>query len=285
MSILDKLKEVHKKIGLASDAVDKAVKYLRYYKYIKDDFSLDDFAGGLVRLQKQVGLSSSGELTPKTLRAMDLPRCGCPERLEEANQLNKWGLSELTVHISSRDNDLSKELWDEAIIKALESVEAVCGLRFRIIQSSSANIVIGVGRGRRDQFDGPSGTLGWCQLPTGSNYRGQVESKLDADELWVYPTGRGIFLQNVVCHEIGGHGLGLPHTDTLRSLMNPFYSQSIATPQEWEIKQLQLRYGKPSTTPENPPTNPPSPDDEVSIIVKGQISSLSIPGYRVTKIE
>lgn len=185
------------------------------------------------------------------------PRCGCLDvrNLGES----KWALAEVDWAVSSRPTGpaLTADSFDASLVWAFNEWAKVCGLKFKRIESTQqANIVIGAARGRRNNFDGASGVLAWCELPGGSNYSGRVQLMFDMDEAW----DSQILLRNVACHEIG-HGIGLSHNNVKSQLMNPIYSRSIASPQAYDISEIQTLYGKPVAT--NPTPTPPSPSAPV----------------------
>jgi hypothetical protein len=268
-----------------------AIRYLKRFGYLvkSGNASLSDFKDAVAKFQDFFGITVDGKVGPKTLTALSLPRCGCPEFLaEEANEkLIRWGRTDLTYFIASRDGDLSVDVWDAVIAQAFAQISAVCGLTFtKVTSQNKANFVLGVGRGSRDNFDGSSGTLAWYELPSSTAYQGQLFGKFDADELWTV-NGRGIKLLNVATHEIL-HGCGLTHSSVKTALMAPFYSPDIAKPQQNDdIARLQARYGKPQNQPEPPvtppvpPSNPdPAPRNKIIIEVEGEIN---IPGYILYK--
>lgn len=282
------------KVSIAVDKVHRFIEYLRYFGYlVKDgDLSLDEIVAAIRKLQAHAGVEQDGELDQKTLGLMDWPRCGCAEGVvEDATNPAKWGLSELTYFIKGRDTDLPTNVWDSIIAKAFSNWEQVCALRFKQVNNeANANLVITVGQGAKDNFDGPSGTLAWAYLPSSSNFRGQLLMKFDVSETWVEADSpRGIRMVNVATHEFG-HMLGLTHSQISTALMAPFYSPQIATPQASDdIPRIQALYG-PATipadpSPTNPPVTPPSvPSKETVITIKGNVDSIQINGYRVSKM-
>jgi matrix metalloproteinase-14 (membrane-inserted) len=286
---------------ITHEVIKRVIAYLIKYKYIdiKDEvltIDIGKFKDTIAKFQEAFGLKVDGIVGPKTLAAMEWPRCGCPEyMIEQANEkMYKFGTLDLTYYINGRDSDLSASDWDQGIRDALDSIEDVCGLLFtRVNDINKANLVYGVGRGRAHDFDGPSGTLAWFQIAPSTNFRGQVSGKFDLDENWVYKQGRGIKFVNVACHETL-HGLGLFHSNVSSALMAPFYSPDIAKPQQNDdITRLQARYGKPRVnrepkpvpTPVPTPTPTPTPEPkpgELHIIIQGD--KITIPGYRVQQL-
>lgn len=268
------------------------IRYLKKFGYLvkSGTLTLADIKDAVAKFQEVYGLLSDGKAGPKTLGAIAWPRCGCPEFFAEeaSDRLNKWGDHDLTYFIQGRDSDLSSGVWDNTIAQAFGQISAVCPLKFTPVTSiNKANFVVAVGRGSKDNFDGPSGTLAWHELPSSFSFKGQLWGKYDLDETWTV-NGRGIKLLNVATHELV-HGCGLTHSNVKTALMAPFYSPDISKPQyNDDIARLQARYGKVDTTPtpvpepepEPTPTPTPGPKKKIIIEVEGEIN---IPGYILYK--
>lgn len=176
-----------------------------------------------------------------------------------------WRTKDLTYAIIGFLPAFTQAEYRSIVRSVFNDWEAVCGIRADESQSTQANIIISAGRGRRVNFDGPSGVLAWCELPVGSNPR-QVRLMMDLDETWV-EQGNGIHVPNVLCHELG-HGLGLDHITSAKALMNPTYDRNVPKPLSPDIAQVVSRYGsprprtvpQPTPTPEPlPPSTPPTP--------------------------
>lgn len=263
------------------------VKFLQTYGYLKENFSKEEFLAAIKLFQSVYGMASHGELDEKTVNAFFYKRCQVPDFLPFRASAYKWNKNKLTYYIKNRDRDLSPEIWDEAIRKAFHNWTDVANMSFSQVSSSNADIIMEIGSGPRDEFDGPSGTLAWAQLPPGNN--SQLLMKFDVAETWVTnPGNRGILLTNVACHEIG-HLLGLEHSRVQSALMAPYYSESISTPQNRDdIPRIQNLYGKPVSNPNpNPTPNPiPSPTPAPSKTYKLEVTGdLKIEGYRLVKLE
>lgn len=261
------------------DRIIYGIRYLRRFGYLKKLFNLelDEVIEAIRLFQAFTGwLKQDGQLGPKTLEVMNMPRCQVPD-IQEVTESYKWRKNELTWYISRRDNDMTAAAWDAAISKAFLSWSDVADLKFTRSNSARADIVLSTGQGRRDGFDGQGGTLAWMQLPRGNNYDGSLLGRFDVGESWL-PVGsnqRGILLENVACHEIG-HALGLVHSRVSSALMAPFYSRNISRPQARDdVQRIQKLYGKPSGPPNDPTTK---------ITIKGNVSDIDIEGYRVIKI-
>ena len=195
---------------------------------------------------------------------------------------SRWGLGEVTYCINGYPVGLGLSPTDveQIVAQAFQSWANVCGLRFRrVTNPNDANILMGVARGKRAGFDGPLNVLAYCYLPSGDNFRGQIEMYWDLDEAWSKSADRNsIALLNVTAHELG-HGLGLSHTNIQRQLMNPSYSPAIAGPQSNDIAEVVRRYGPPSAMPTPTPTPPPLPPSGGQVKAKVEISGQVYGGY------
>lgn len=298
MAILDLLSKVTNFVVKNDANIKKGFDYLNRFGYITDkqEETIDNVINAIKRLQRLGGLLETGELDAKTLRLMDAPRCACKDveyLTEGATNSPRWGLSTLTWYVSGYDTEISKGEWIASIDQAFYNWSQVCNLKFEQVQSSrEANIILGIGRGRADDFDGNSGTLAWMSVISSYNYKGQHQGKFDEDETWIPKgkTGRGIYLVNVATHEIG-HSLIGSHSKVKSALMAPFYSPSVEKPQpNDDISRAVTLYGKPTSTPTTPtkpvPTIPPTngEDDEIVIRLKGKGAVVSIDGYRLSKM-
>jgi len=300
--ILNRLFEKNTK-GFTFTDYAKVVKYLLKYGYIFHQLKSEILADSQISASELVSLVDAVdealdrlrefikvEDTLEILKVVDLPRCGVADFQTLAATQRKWGRKNLTYFVEKRDTDLSSEVWDATIEKAFQQWTDVADIKFQRVTSSNCNIVVSVGRGRADDFDGSNGTLAWAQLPGSSNYTGRLLCKADADERWITQGSNGILLLNVMCHEFG-HILGLEHSSVRTALMAPIYSPSVPKPQRTDdISRIVNLYGVPTTTEPIPPVVPtpdptPNPTDNViNIQINGQISSINIPGYRVTKL-
>jgi hypothetical protein len=298
-NLIDNLNKIFDLAVQNEDNIDKVLQYLAKYGYIDatKEPSIEELIHIIVSIHGLVGDNTTGVISKETLHIMSLPRCGCKDVLKEiegATGLDDWGKHQLNYFIGSYPQSVAKTDWFASLRQAFDYGEAVCNIKLTQVNSAqNADILIDAGQGPRDEFDGPSGVLAWCELPPSPNFLGQIQSKFDADENWlsVGKQGNGIRIVNVACHEIVGHGLGLPHTNVPNSLMNPIYNVKIDRPQTWDIQQLVARYGKPLAQPTPtpiPPTNPPpvNPPTPVGGLVI-RISKDGVPsidGFRVSKI-
>ena len=162
-------------------------------------------------------------------------RCGLPDALVTSNakKIRKWGIRDLKYFIKRSDSDMPDSIWHQEIRAAMDSWEAVTNVKFiRCENPNEANIIIDIGQGEQDSFDGKGGTLAWAYLPPNSSYNGQLLMKFDIAEFWITsPEKAGVLLQNVAAHELG-HILGLTHSEINTALMAPYYNKDVAVPQE-----------------------------------------------------
>jgi hypothetical protein len=221
--------------------------------------------------QEAYGLPATGDLDEMTVRVLGrTPRCAMPDTPQHKIGKPHWGLETVTWHLSAYPTGvgLTNAAVDAAIAQAFANWSAVCGLSFRQVETENeANIVMGVGRGRRADFDGPSGTLAWMQLAPTEDFRGQVRGLFDGDEAWAI-SGRGILLVNVACHEIG-HALGLMHSQRGDQLMSPTYSSGVTKPLNEDTQRVQQLYGPAKVpTPTQPrPTGPGPSASKVQVLM------------------
>lgn len=281
----DIIDRVGNALNIGAEATKKVLTYLRYYGRL--DTPLDDsphfvakVASELADFQATAGLPASGLATNDTIDAMDRPRCGCADVQRVGAFESKWRKKQLTYYTTPEGyvkGALSAADQDDLTAMAFGYWAEVADLKFtRAPKGTTPDLVISGGKGRGQQFDGPSGTLAYAYLPNGSD--GQLMMRFDLDEKWVR-TGSGIYYLNVASHEFG-HMLGLDHSNKNGALMAPFYSQGISKPQQADdIPRIQSLYGPPVSSPPIPPIGPPPviPPGEtmIRIRVKGTYEILS----------
>ena len=187
-------------------------------------------------------------------------RCALTDAAFARTMVPKWGKSELTWFIANALPRVGVDKQRAIIAEAWASWSRVCGLTFKYVTDErQADIVVGCGRGKRANFDGPGNTAAWAQLPSSENFDGQLLLMYDMDEQWDEDSLLGISV-----HE-GGHNLGLSHGPQ-NCIMSPVYSGDYQTPQKWDIAEAQSRYGKPV---QQEPAGDDKPD-EVVVRVNGK---------------
>lgn len=295
MKILSEILTAFKEYDLKISDIEKVVRYLQHYGYLikNDDFNLSDLIEALTRFQEFFHLEENGKITPQLVRAMDAPRCSVPDNMQREEA--KWGKKDLKYYIEkyvpgvltkSEQQGIIQQAWD--FWTEVANIKAT-----RIDTPNGADIVISIGSGAKDGFDGPSGTLAWAYLPNGSNSR--LLCKYDSAETWIKDkTQRGILMLNVSTHEFG-HLLGLEHSKKQGALMAPYYSPSIAKPQaNDDIPRIRALYGPPVVTPDPDPTPDPEPDPTptpkpgqktITIIVEGDITSIKADCFGIRKYD
>jgi hypothetical protein len=197
-----------------------------------------------------------GPMTQNTLRSR---MCGVPDVMPSvltAGSLNKWRKSKLTVwHDMTQLNGVPFALAQDVYLKAWLQITEVCGMD-KVGWGSDPDVYAHARR-----IDGPGRTIAWSYLPSGSNYTGPaLEQRFDTGENFA---GREwTFLLAAACHE-NCHAVGLGHSQDPNALMYPQLNGTLK-PDDWDIRQLQNRYGRPPTEPD-PDPDPDPPSDEKTI--------------------
>lgn len=246
-----------------------SISYLTVFGYLAEKAwsHRDAIVDALVGFQKWFGESEDGIVGAKTLKAMQTPRCGCPDIVQKDNpahipyvkmlehsehSLRRWNRTGLAYHIEAYVNGISEHDQQAIIAGAWKAWSDVCGINIRHTPyPDEANFIIGTGEGNRSHFDGPGGTLAWATMPKENDE--QLVMKFDLTEKWIVdPTQRGTLMFNVACHEFG-HLLGLSHSKEMSSLMSPYYNPVVSVPQ-WndDIIHAQARYGQTPARPLDP---------------------------------
>jgi len=273
-----------------------SLSYLDAFGYLKNelekwkDITLGDIVEAVKDFQGMFGLRKSGQVCVKTVRAMEMPRCGCPDHVRpwqnyaavrnfaRAN-LAKWQKDNLKYGIQDYLPGLSKPDFESIIY---QSFQAWC--RYGHVQvepvrmNERPDIIIATGRGRQSNFDGPGGTLAWAYLPNGNDQ--QLTMKFDLDETWTQdPTMRGVLLDAVAKHEFG-HLFGLDHSRVQQALMAAYYNPAVRNPQQNDdIPRFQARYGVKQPGDDGGTTPPPSGNNR-RLILEG-VFSATLDGQKV----
>lgn len=138
----------------------------------------------------------------------------------------------------------------EQIAAAFATWESVANIRFaQLPDGADADIRVGAAA-----LDGAGGTLARAFYPTTvSALAGDIE--FDSAEPWSVGTAGGTDIFRVAAHEIG-HSIGLEHETLVTALMNPIYSEAVATPLADDVAGAQSIYGAPAPDPRRPGFDP-----------------------------
>lgn len=246
-----------------------SIGFLKYFGYLKnglETLTMKDFLAGVKAFQKFVGIDATGTLDQKTANVMQAPRCGVADHnalqlqmaltgeTMPANRQPKWNKPAITWCMTDFVSGIPQDVQKDIVNTAYNQLAEVCGLKISGTSNrDSADIIIGVGQGPRNQFDGPGNTLAWAYLPPGDDR--QLLLLFDMDENWaakVTGSPREVLMLNVATHE-GGHTLGLSHSQMPQALMAPYYSPTVSKPvSPDDIEKLVALYGRPTATV--PPT-------------------------------
>jgi len=235
------------------------LSYLSAFGYLEKeldkwkDITLDDILYALGLFQARFGLQKSRNLDVQTVRAMEAPRCGCPDVIRDRHQcakalkasakrnLPRWKKTGLTYSIVTWLPGISKPDFELAVELAFKAWTVHGNIDVRP-DAKDPDIVITGGRGAMSNFDGAGGTLAWAFLPAGNDAK--LTLKLDLDEVWSLTPDhrRGFLLPNVLRHEVG-HLFGLGHSRKPGALMAPYYNAAVREPiSHDDIAEFQARY-------------------------------------------
>lgn len=282
--------------GPSESTAKFALSYLDAFGYLKTelaewkDIELGDILKAVGDFQGMFGLKRTKALDLKTVRAMEAPRCGCPDVVQARHagarglkdfvtaNLPRWKKTGVTYAIADYLPGISKTDFEQAVDAAFRSWTPYGNVDVSRATQGTSDIVISVGRGAQSNFDGAGGTLAWAYLPDGGD--NQLVMRFDLDETWILdPTQRGIVLHNVARHEFG-HLLGLDHSRVQGALMAPYYNAAIRDPQQNDdIPRFQARYGV-RTTPPAPPAGGGTAAGG-TLVVEGSITSVTVGGKKV----
>lgn len=232
----------------------QAADWLRHFGYS----AVEEF-------QEQSGLAADGDLGPKTIRAMDLPRCGVVEPAmavagpQARDPGRDYQAEPILYAFRGWVWTTNRELQRRDFQDAFSDWSKACGVAAReALPGEQPELEIDVRTRREDrELDGAGRTLAYA-------YVGGGLIVFDGDETWrpFGSTGRGTLFRNVACHEIG-HILNLYHSRVDTALMAPIYSSRVPSPvSPDDVERGLAAYGEPFATPTTT-TPPPPPQGEV----------------------
>jgi hypothetical protein len=228
-----------------------AVSWLQKFGYLAKELVPDnlEFDSALKKMQARYKLKQDGFLGPITSKAMGLFRCAVPDVLRvtlDGSTDCKWQKSSLTYFLSP-----NFRLHGHTVKESADMIDQAASLWTQHIPlkitrtdlQAKADVRIGVGRGRKDGFDGVGNTLAWAYMPCLEIDAG-LNMMFDQDEPWTknLREAAGVYALAVGVHE-WGHILGLDHSDDESNVMASFYNPQIWTPQAGDIGRVTGIYG------------------------------------------
>lgn len=240
------------------------------------------FTDALIRYKERwakygVAGANMESITDDVLHLMERRFCSCPDVLPiGGGSLRGWTTTKLTwfdkgVQVGNLSFGLAQKF-------TIDRTAEVCGMRMAAVNTPQSNII-----SYSKYLDGRGKALAQAQLPNpGTGPSTQLFQEYDYSETNLSQHAFNM----VVLHETG-HTLGLSHDSDSREVevMDPYLNATLTRWQPKDIENLVNRYGSPST----PTPSPGVPDgntggDELVIKITGDVSQISIPGYRVSKI-
>lgn len=265
-----------------------AIEWLYRYGYLDGLPTIKKILEAVRKLQKIYdGLKADGIIGERTLSVMTMRRCGCPDIVPmtkgkpkklSGGGISPWGKREIRYAFLEFIPGFSKSYQEKAFQESGDAWSEIANFKLiRVNQNENPDIVVGVGRGRRDQFDGRGGTLAYTYLRRGWNIqeRGPIPLLFDVDENWsTGPSGGGIWYLPVATHELGHVACDLEHSNVNGALMFPTYNPAVSGPVQPDDKSRAIKqFGKSKeggtvVTPQNGKATIIIPRQEIVVDIK-----------------
>jgi len=234
------VKELHH--GDKHQEVGKLQKYLTKYGYLTTTVTpgvLDDATSDALRMFQNIGgISETGELDPRTVDALEQPRCGVPD-LPTVNAARRGTSAEFvlrgcsyaklsfTYRFTNGTGDINGNDERAAVQRAFATWAAVLrGVRFQQVDTATSDFAIGWHTGNHGDgsaFDGVGNTLAHAFYPPPCGGANAGSLHYDDAETWsLAGTAQTFDAETVALHEIG-HLLGLDHSAVTGAVMFPSY--------------------------------------------------------------